>query len=464
VAAEGSVEEEIVEVARALKRPAGDSELFSSPAAVLANHEAFVRACHDTWKEWHETAIHRLEFHEAFLQADKARPLGPGVRDFGNYNLAVWRRVNDAIVWSVFGAERHKVKRLCLYKKRNDLAECNPNSVIATLASLNSDPLSLAIWNDATSCVDIGDIMYIKNGMDPVPEFLELKEGPVNSEIIEVLKTEEASRDTAIKAFEERFGKKGMQQLERVLRQKKIGNQALALLANEKGIDPVTGFEIEVMESATPLQTYDAGLCVLLEKAAACEAGAIDCVDGCLWIFAAAGGKKRAPYAAQRFIELLETRVDGFTRRNGKPLAGWDRDKIRNLSVSVKYPLAKPLFLRNLDPMHIASLTYGRLLDNVLMYLDWGAFGRLIAKAGGEFRWGSRKEAGRARSMHPRMRPPLIRGRVPQVHVGGATRWITDPNLIELFYDGMTPWTLAQNAVHDLHVFVKKHGRAEQQA
>jgi len=36
--------------------------------------------------------------------------------------------------------------------------------------------------------------------------------------------------------------------------------------------------------------------------------------------------------------------------------------------------------------------------------------------------------------------------------------------LIELFYDGMTPWTLAQNAVHDLHVFVKKHGRAEQQA
>jgi hypothetical protein len=456
------VEEEIAEAARALKRPAGDSEQFASPAALLANQTDFVRACHDTWKKWHKRAIQRLQFHEGFLLADKARPLGPGVKDFGKYNLAVWRRVNDAIVWSVFGLQRHKVKRLCLYKRRNDLAECNPKSVISTLASLNSDPLSLAIWNDATSCVDVGDIMYIKNGLHPVPEFLELKEGSVNDAIIEVLNTEETSRDGTITAFRGRFGKKGIKQLERVIRQKKIGNQALELLMNEKGIDPVTGHEIEVVESASPPESYDGTLRALLEKAATCETGAIDCVDGCLWIFAATGGRKRAMYAVQRFVELLETRVDGFALRKKTSLAREDRDRIRSLSHSVYHPLAKPFFLRNLDPLHVASLTYGALSDNVLLYLDWVEFGRLIAKAGGEFRWGSAKEVGRARSMHPQARPPLIRGRIAQVQLGGAVGWITDPNLIELFYDGMTPWTVARNTVGSLHGFIEKHGYGRQ--
>lgn len=29
----------------------------------------------------------------------------------------------------------------------------------------------------------------------------------------------------------------------------------------------------------------------------------------------------------------------------------------------------------------------------------------------------------------------------------GAVAWIADPALIEMFYDGITPWTVAQNTV-----------------
>ena len=39
--------------------------------------------------------------------------------------------------------------------------------------------------------------------------------------------------------------------------------------------------------------------------------------------------------------------------------------------------------------MHVNCLAHLReVRDNVLMYLDWNAFGKLIVKAGAEFKWG----------------------------------------------------------------------------
>ena len=312
------MEQEIETVAHALKRPAGDSELFATPATLLSNHAAFVRACHETWKKSHSTALEWLQFHEGFLLREKTHPLGPSVKNFGEYNLAVWRRVNDAIVWSLFGMRRDKVKRLCLYKRRNLLAESNPRTALAMLEELNADPMAIAIWNDATSCVDIGDMLYIKNGLKPFPEFLELKEGAVNRAIVEFLETNEESRDAASRAFEDRFGPKGAKQLDRVLRQKKTGEQAISLLVNEKGVDPVTGYEIQVTETVNQPESYDGQLHELLDRAGNTEEGILDCVDSCLWLFAASGGRRKSLHAAKRFMELLEQRVADFSPPPGR--------------------------------------------------------------------------------------------------------------------------------------------------
>jgi len=170
------------------------------------------------------------------------------------------------------------------------------------------------------------------------------------------------------------------------------------------------------------------------------------------------GRSAQGVHSVMQFGELLETRVNGFVMPTDRTVSRSDRDLIRSLGASVNHPLAKPLFLRGLDSSHIASITYGAFWGNVLMYLDWDAFGRLFGKAGGEFRWGSPKEARRAKAMNPRLRPPLIRGRLPQIRAGGAVAWITDPALIEMFYDGITPWTVAQNTVEHMHHILKEHG------
>jgi len=87
------------------------------------------------------------------------------------------------------------------------------------VAALNANQLSFAIWNDATSCVDIGDVTYIEDGPGPAPEFIELKEGRVNDEIVNLLGLEGLKFEDALKVFSERYGNEGVKQFHRVLRQ-----------------------------------------------------------------------------------------------------------------------------------------------------------------------------------------------------------------------------------------------------
>jgi hypothetical protein len=96
-----------------------------------------------------------------------------------------------------------------------------------------------------------------------------------------------------------------------------------------------------------------------------------------------------------------------------------------------------------------------------MLYLDWGGFGQLIVKAGGEFGWGSERDVGRARAMSPSLRPPIIRGRLPKISFGGAVAYVTDPNLFEMFFDGVTPWSMAQNIVGEMREVIERHQRSE---
>ena len=55
---------------------------------------------------------------------------------------------------------------------------------------------------------------------------------------------------------------------------------------------------------------------------------------------------------------------------------------------------------------------------------------------------------------------PIIGGRLPQIHVGDAIAWVMDPNLIEIYFDGVTPWSMAQNIVEETRRIIEDHKRA----
>lgn len=434
------------EAARELSRPAGDSEQFSTGTAIRANYGAFVVACHETWKRWHDRAVKEILTWDAFARRERTHPIGPAAEEFADYNRAVWRRVNDAIIWTMVGLERHVVKRLCLYRRRGFLAESNPDSVLSTLAQLNADPKVIAIWNDATSCVDLGDITCVRVHQAMEPFFVELKEGKVNAAVLELLRADDDEFGRKLQEFTKLYGKKGVAQFNRVTRQKAITAQAITLLQDEHGTDPVTGHELSVTEIPVAPNTYDRALNRILVEASNRAAEVTEAIEGCLWVHASQTKALNRYEARRHFRDFIASRFPQLQLQR-QQLDPRDHDRIVCLNECFTPPLAKPIFLRTLDADKIGSVIYGELMFKVFFYLDWEAFGVIIREEGGEFGWSSAKIARRARALKRELQPVIAGGRVPQVKVGPTTVSITEPMLVQLFFDGLTPRVMAKTIV-----------------
>jgi hypothetical protein len=452
------IETVIRQVIRDLKKPAGESADFSSFENILKNRRVFVERCHETWKRLHHESLQRLFFFEGWLGREKTNPMGNAAKEYAEYHRAVIRRINDSIVWSVFGLRRHVVKRLCLYKKRPALLESNPDSVYATLRAFNTQPMSLALWNDATSCVDIGDLTFIKNGMRPVPEFIELKSGEVNAEIIELLTLSGEEHSRKFEEFRAKRAKAGVAQYERVMRQHRTGEQALDLLANDRGTDPVTGLELNVVDIDVAQGSYDSELNPVLLKAIANHSEECELVGGCIWAYANADSNIRREEATLRFTDLLCSRVpDEHQRFLRKPNAK-DRDRVAPLVWGLHHPISVPLFLRNLDIDATAATLCGDLRFKVMLYIDWHRFATLCKDSGALFSFVGGKPVRRARSVQANARPPLISGRLAQLTVEDVQNTVTDPALVRMLFDGITPQTVIKTMIAHCEVTMREAG------
>jgi hypothetical protein len=439
-----SLEQTFSEAAEAMARPAGRRPEFESLEAIAEHRKAFVLACHETWRVWHGRAIEQILTFDQFLRLNKAAPV-PGGDEFGNRICAVWRKVNDSIVWSLFGANRWVVKRLCLYRPRTYLTESNASSVLKVLASLNANPMSLALWSDATSVVDMGDIVYVEDGLRPEPSFIELKEGKVNAEIIELLDLHGEEFAGRFRSFAQTRGKKGVKQFERVVRQRQTGQQMGELLSNLRGRDPVTGREIEIVDVGADHVPYDETLGALLEGAAERGSEVCELVEDCIWIYVGGDPKADRVTAHLRFRYLLEE--NGVSLPLSSVNAAHDRDCIVDLQWGNFQPLAKPLFIRTLKPEIVGALVGGRLLHKVFLYVDWPRFAELCARCGTQFTWSTEKDARRMRAEPPELRAALVRGRVAQIRVEDVRVSVTDPALVQMLFDGTPPRAIIEHTI-----------------
>lgn len=436
------------QIAAQLTKPAGDAAEFATLEGIVANRPAFVVKCHQTWKKWHNKAIEEILVWDGFALAEKKRPIGPVAVEFADYNRAVWRRVNDAIIWTMMGMQRHLVKRLCLYRPRGPLNESNPKSVLSVLEDLNANPLKMAVWNDATSCVDIGDLTIVQSAIEgPAAQFVELKEGRVNKAILDMIHSGGPDPYSQVSAFAKVHGDTGMAQLARVLRQGERNDQALTLMKNEKGFDPVSGTHIKVVDVDIETDDYDEALNSLLHAAFVGGREVTQVIDGCLWLYANADKGCSRNEAKQRFLTILLEHFPALAAPRSNDRLRWDKDRIVCLNECFSPPIAKPFFLRNIKPENSAAVVYGDLLFKVFLYLDWDAFGSLVTQEGGEFRWSSLKEARRARTMKPAVQPTIARGFIPQVRLGGVVLPVMDANLVELLFDGVTPRVIVKRII-----------------
>lgn len=421
--------------------------------------------CHETWKLWHYKAVDEILTFDAVARAEEERPIGHGVKEWTEHTRSLWRKVNDSIIWSLAGRERHVVKRLCLYRNRTSLIENNAEGALRVLAQYNSNPMSMAVWNDATSCVDIGDVTFVENGMIPMLQFGEIKEGEVNAEIMAMMKLKDQNEMIArLQGFAEKRGVYGIKQVDRFIRQIVRDKQMLSLLWEDQGFDPVSEREIKVLDQREhALENYDPELGSMLAELQNGASEAWRLIDQCLWVYVNRDRGLGPGAVQEKFKKLMADRDPRLRDLLQKRLPQWDLGGMTLLNEGFSLPMALPLFLRGIDPAMIGDIAAGQLMYRVYLYLDWDKFGDLIREEGAEFRWSSEKAARRGRSQPFPLRHIIVYGRIPQIITGKSTGAITGPNLIQVYFDGLRPRSLARLAVDTAKKMIARASAAEQE-
>ena len=398
-----------------LRLPAGGDPRFASPDAISGNRDDFVIEVHTTWKRIQVEAITNIMGIETRLARADVLPIKKGVEPWLRYSCRLWRRVMDAVVWAMVG-KPHMIRRLCANRPRPTLHESNPQAVGAILDQINDEPKSIAIWTDATTCVDVADIIARRNSSEL--EFIELKQGKVNKVILDLHGTLTALRnagdnDGAAKTIDEFFmtyGRSGFKQLMRVTQQLTRDYKLMDVVNNEIGTDPDVGMNVETVETDFGAETYDFELTACLREADE-KGSAFRCIDGCLWIFvapeASMSRRDTVEEFSRRVFEVSPETKTWLFERLGKDVL----HPVGTVDQWSFVPSAIPIFLRPLEIEDVVDIVFpaGRLIGRVWLFFDWMRFEKVIRDAGCELRWM------KPRQVDGRFVEPIIGKRTPRV-------------------------------------------------
>lgn len=240
---------------RTLRQPAGSDARFATLEAIEQNRDDFIRTFHDSLKELQATAITTILLMDREL---KIRSQSSESIEAARLYRQIWRRVNDTIAWTLLGHRRYVVKRLCHFRKRDPLLNQGIRSVTKYLDELNSNPYGVALLTDATSFIDIGDILYSdqRSGQTSI---IEVKSGKLSESFL--------SKAPNLNETVAQLDKHDAKQLARFARQAQRMLRTVELLNTDKGIDPLSGQPMRLLDCAVPDQDYDEELQGLLAGA-----------------------------------------------------------------------------------------------------------------------------------------------------------------------------------------------------
>jgi hypothetical protein len=440
------IQDELPDLIRLLREPAGEDPRFASPDLIQENQAAFIEKVHATWKALHNRSLDEILRIERMLTSEQRERLPKGFVWYLDRTVVLWRRINDAIVWMLVSEQDHVIRTICHRKARPRLSKANPEPMLKFLENVNADPMTIAVWSDATTCVDLGDVVC-RSFSGKLNGFLEVKEGVVNDRILELMAvkgTQEEIVDRII-AFAEEHGGRALKQLERVARQRQRYNQFMDILDEDHGFDPRRQAEVTLQESTIPIKHYDLELQEIIESSQA--EVVLRCIDRCLWV-----------YVDRDRLKSIENKIENFERSltEARPASmRWFREFFGGkepfapvvVEANLSCPEAVPLFLRQLEPETIRDLLMGKLMFSVYLFLDWYELGRMIAEMGGELVWSTVKEGRRARAKPMAQRVLTFGERIPRIQLPDGNFVEGFAKIYRILFEGITPSTIVAQYV-----------------
>lgn len=434
-----------------LRAPAGPH--YQTREDIQRDELKFGRAFHNGLFQFHIQNTQNILLAEEQM---KARPNNPTAEQQTSkrgwqHLRQIFRTLNDCIAWTVFREPSFTINRLCRHRPRGYLRDQNPDSALKIITDLSKTGDTLAIWNDATRSIDLQDVTAISLKPRQI-SFIEIKEGPINGEIFEVLKgCTEAEVLKRMEEFASRRGATGLQQLERFIKQRMHADKLHTLASNDDVEDPFTENKRIATSPPQPLAHYDQmELAGLLEEVREKEFASMT-VDNCLHVLAVNQRRRMSNTPIDSLIEKeLKDRMT--TPSNGEPDC---RGIMVPLQETLYSPISMPVMIRPLEPLDIADICIGNVV--LFFMFDVNAWARLFQEC--RLSWSSVKEGRREQSKPFLARRMVIDGRIPIITPpsGNFSMHLGDRIISRLICEGIRPSSMA-NYHEELLAHEQPHG------
>jgi len=386
---------------------------------------------------------------EALLTPNNRKELPKGLVWFLDRSTQLWRRINDALVWLVIGQQSNVIRTVCHRKDRVRLSQANPGPMLKFLENVNADPETIVIWSDATTCVDVGDIVC-RSYSGPLNGFIEVKEGVINEKIHDLMYTKGAPGEVVsrILDFAEDYGPKAMKQLDRVVRQRQRHEQIADILDHDRGFHPHRQAEVIISESCVPDESYDSKLQAIIDSPP--EARSLSCIDRCLWVYVDCNPAVPIDEKFKHFQEALSLACPSSVQWLRQSLGDAEPFVAVPVEENLYCPEAIPLFLRQLRPETIRDLLIGRLTHSVFLFFDWYVFGQLVGDLGAELAWSTAKTGRRNNARPEPQRLATFGGRIARIQLPNGHFIDGLSKIYRILFDGITPSSIAAQYIEHL--------------
>jgi hypothetical protein len=277
--------------------------------------------------------------------------VNPQLTVLGN-EIITLRSFLDYIVWGVFKGEHSSIRRLQAIDGAHSFSVKNIEDHLVIVQELNEDPLSIAIVNDATTVVHIGDILKF-NFLTGVTEFIEVKSGKKNISLSHLAQTISEEGQELYESIISQMNEYDKKHFERIVRQLDRGKKKIDILKNDTGYDPNLKQHVNLFTVDSAPENYSKEIVSCYEKIKQ-QSYAIAEIDECLYI----GLYRNKDYAATAFglwMNLIK-----------------NDSKIYNITDSFFIPSAKPLSFIDLPLEIIEDLMAGDLFRiNAVNHPSW---------------------------------------------------------------------------------------------
>jgi len=433
---DGMLRESFAGAVNILRSPAGSK--YRTLEDCQKNKYQFGRDFHNGLFRFHLEMINQIMLVEEKLKTLPDQSLSENrISKCGFEHLRqIFRTLNDCIVWAVFPEPSFLINRLCRRRERGHLKDQNPASILRVITKLSETGETLAIWNDATRCIDLFDVTAISLESGHI-NFYEVKEGVINEEISQIVSSKDVKKiEESLDDLYARRGISGINQFGRFVRQQLEGKKLHTLVSNEHVEDPYLKMQRAAISPRKPLESYDQQLDGLLTQVRRKEFARI-VIDDCLHILAINQERLSNNHSIDMLIEEeLKKRI--HTPSTNEPDC---RKVLLWFQESIYSPIAMPVMLRPFDAHDIADICIGNVV--LFFMFDMNAWGRLFEES--RLSWSSKKEGRRELSKPFLERRMVIDSRVPTITSGtGKYVRLGDRILPLMMCESVRPLSMAQ--------------------